>query len=302
MKPIDLSKVVVCRKLSLLEHEIKKFYKSESEIIEYYRKNGIDSDKIISSDSAQRGALNMVLEYFPKAKIFEGRVLRRNFCNKDSLVIILGGDNYFQYVSHFLGNQMVIGVNSDPDRSEGALMLFNADNFDRLITGLKNGNVKIEKWIRLQIILDGKKIASEALSEVYIGSKERFNISKYKIRFKGQEEEQKSSGVLVATGSGSTGWYKSAYGDCQNKLTHVFPKNAKEAHFIVTELFRGKLNTNRLEKGAIGIGDKLEIISLGKDKNVVSIDSKLNFNFPFGSKVEIGLSENPLNVICLPIY
>lgn len=302
MKPIDLSKVVVSRKLSLLEHDMKRLLKGESEMLNYYRKIGADFEKIIASDKAQKESFIKVLDFFPKAKVFEGRVLRKNFCSQDSLVIVLGGDNYFQYVSHFLDSQLVIGINSDPLRSEGVLTLFNAESFGELFDSLKKGNVRIEEWTRLQITLDGKIIVPKALSEVYIGSKERYNISKYKISFKDLEEEQKSSGVLVATGCGSTGWYNSAFGGCHEQSSDVFPKTAKEAHFLVTEIFKGKLNFSELKNGVIENGEKLEIINSGKHESVVSVDSKLNFKFSFGAQVEIGLSEQSLNVICPAIY
>lgn len=289
---IKFDQILIARKLSLLEHDMRRLGLSKEEVLSRYKSAGIDWEKVLSAYGRQLQSFDKVMSVVKNAQVIEGRSLKRDFCKIGALVIILGGDNYFQYVSHFLDTQFVLGVNSDPERSEGVLTAFDDQSFAQVFEKVRNGQFILEEWSRLEVSLNGQKINSLAISEVYIGSWERFNISKYVLSFKGEEEEQKSSGVLIATGAGSTGWFRSATGG-----DNIFPKTAKEARFFVTEIFRGKHHLGKISKGVIKPGEKLEITSLGKHKNVVSIDSKLNHDFPRGSKVSIEFSDKQLKVI-----
>ena len=82
--------------------------------------------------------------------------------------------------------------------------------------------------------MNNKLIKELALNEVYIGAKSQFHTSRYTIKLNGDGEEQRSSGVLIVTGSGSNAWYKSAGGE-------PFPCEEKKLKFLVREPYQKRV-------------------------------------------------------------
>src|SRR3989338_11434446 len=128
------------------------------------------------------------------------------------LVVSIGGDGTALSASHFLIDKPLLAVNSDPEKSEGALTTINADQLEDKIKEIKLNKWKEEKLERIEVFINNKPLDLLALNEVFIANTKAYLISKYKLRFKEKEEEQRSSGLIFSTGTGSTAWFKSAHG------------------------------------------------------------------------------------------
>jgi len=200
------------------------------------------------------------------------------------------------YVSHFADNKLIIGINSDPKTSEGALTNFNIETFEAFLPNLLSGNYKIEEWTRLKAELNGKTLWPLITCDLFLGESERWNMSRHKIKFRDKEEEQKGSGLVVTTGAGSTGWYDSAVRFIKEKGEKISPLE-KKGVFILTEPYKGKLSGCELMHEFFNENDKIEVHSLNDSKGVVSIDSLWVFNFNRGDKVVFSISDKPLKVI-----
>ncbi|RMD45365.1 hypothetical protein D6829_02500 [Candidatus Pacearchaeota archaeon] len=219
--------------------------------------------------------------------ILRSKINRRIF-GKEDLVITLGGDGTFLLVSHFV-NSPIIGINSDKKTSEGRLCSLSSSNIPR-IKEIFYGNYIMDEKTRAEVVLNNHKLGILAINEVYVGSKEQFHTSRYVLSFRGKSEEQRSSGVLISTGTGSTAWYHSAGGK---------PFNAKnsELRFLVREPFFGKLFRPKILSGRINKKNKLKITSKMIFGGIVAIDG-LNY-YPFGMNrtIEIHPSEKKLLII-----
>lgn len=297
---LDLSKVVICRKYSILEYDQKRFGLSETEVIEKYQKMGAGVERIVESHKRQLANFEKIKKYFPDSPLYHGETLTPEVFKNVKLVIIFGGDNYFQYVSHFLTHQLVVGINADPETSEGKLLNFKTEEITDLVGKLENGEYQTEQWTRLEASVNGQKIIWPAISEIFFGASSRLAMSRYIIEIGGNTEEHKDSGLLVATGSGSTGWYKSA-SSCLHTEDKGFNKTEKVAKFISTETFYGKLSQRNLTCGEIKPGQKIVLGWLGHEKGILAIDScmkyDLGFEFDRGGQATIEISQNPLLVI-----
>ncbi|MBI2045071.1 NAD(+)/NADH kinase [Candidatus Pacearchaeota archaeon] len=214
--------------------------------------------------------------------------LNKNIFSGVDLVITLGGDGTFLRAASFVKNQLILGINSNPKASEGALTSFNADAV-YLVKEILGGKFKILIRQRISVWKNGKLLDKPALNEAYIGSRSQFHTSRYKIYFNGKCEEHRSSGVLISTGTGSTAWYSSAGG----RPFHYADKKLK---FIVREPFFGKLFRPIILHGEINSGQKIKIESTGKLGSIV-LDSNASFSFETGDVVEVGISDEPLRVI-----
>jgi len=241
-------------------------------------------------------------EHFKTIEVIKGildkKQIKHKFVLKDDLkpqhfkdvdlVLSVGGDGTFLEASHFIKNDMpLLGINSDVKTSEGHLTSADRFDFEKKIQSILDGKFKIEKRTRLEARLDSKKIPL-VLNDVYIGEDVHYKASRYILKFNGMEEEQKNSGILISTGSGSTAWYKSAGGK-------PFSKTAKEARFIVREPYRGRLTKCTICTGKLK-DEVMQIISKMYN-GCIAVDSFKVFNFERGDTVRIKVSDKPLHTV-----
>jgi len=208
--------------------------------------------------------------------------LKKEFFKGIDLVITIGGDGTLIRASHFIYGQLVFGINSDSESSEGGLMSFDENNYFRILE-IFDGNFKIHKKDRIAIRKNGKLLDSYAMNEVFIGARNQFSTSRYVIEVDGKSEEHRSSGVLVVTPMGSNAWYKSAGGK---------PYFERVLKYIVREPFICRLFDSKLLGG--DILEKIKFNSTMHKGGVVSLDSNKVYYFNQGDSVELSFAENPL--------
>ena len=80
----------------------------------------------------------------------DARDLRRELFKNIDLIITIGGDGTFIRASHFIDNQLILGINSESEFSEGALTTLDERNHERLREIFK-GSFGIEKRDRIKI-------------------------------------------------------------------------------------------------------------------------------------------------------
>jgi|SRR3989344_4322305 len=288
--------IVIVPKITKVEWDMRRLKKSEKEIIEFYRKEGLNVDRIFESHKKQHEGLEKLKNMLPEALIVARDDMNNVIAEKASLVISYGGDNHFQYITHFLKDTPILGINSDPTRSEGALTsvaINEIDGAEKII----NNKFSIERWPRLQVSVNNKEIDTLCIADIFIGEQQRYMMSRMIITHKGKSIEQKGSGLIIATGAGSSGWYHSASRYLmQNKSE--FKKTAAEARFIFTEPYDGKLMSAQDLHGIIKDNETLDVTSLCDSQAVISIDSLKIIPLPEGSKINIKFG-SPLKVVKL---
>ncbi len=224
-----------------------------------------------------------------KCNVVNAKDLQASVFQNIDLVITAGGDGTFMRAAHFIKDILILGINSESEYSEGALTSIKENELDILREILKDNHKTIKRQ-RAKIIRNGVVLDKLALNEVYVGSKSQFHTSKYKIKFKNNEEEHRSSGVLVVTGSGSNAWYNSAGGK-------PFHYEDRRLAFLVREPYFGNIFKPKILNGEIPFGEKIIIESKMHVGGVIAIDSNSNHDFNSGDIVEIEISDEPLNVI-----
>lgn len=215
--------------------------------------------------------------------------LERSDLEGFDLVISIGGDGTALSASHYLLYRPLLAVNSSPRRSEGALTTVDIKDLDKKLRQIKRGKYKTEKLERIEVSIDGKEQVPLALNEVFIANEKAYLMSKYKVRFRSKkkrvEEEQRSSGVIFSTGTGSTAWFKSAGGK-------PFSPQSKFIRMIVREPFIRRLRKFSLVESVIKEKDSIEVILM--TNAVLVIDSIREFKLKEGSKIKIRISKWPL--------
>jgi hypothetical protein len=225
-----------------------------------------------------------------KKVVWKNRISKRDF-DKRELIITLGGDGTFLSATHFIKKELIIGVNTAPEKSEGHLTSVNLENLEEKFKDIINGKFRIKEYTREKVKLFKKDrcVQTEsALNETYFGNKNPHHPSNYEIIYKSKKEFQRSSGVLVSTGAGSTAWYRAMNG-------WRFRKTKKQLKFKIRELFSGRLFKPKIKKGNINQNEILGIISrIGH--GILAIDSIRTHKVHKGDRIEISIGE-PLRVI-----
>src|SRR6185369_2698869 len=171
----------------------------------FLRQRGRDLDEVMARHEALQAALTTVGAAVPPA-------WRRGLVTRDDLprflfapedvVVAVGQDGLVANVAKYLDGQPVIGVDPEPGRNPGVLVRHTADTVGSL---LKAGEYTTRDLTMVGATLDdGQELLG--LNEVYIGHPTHQS-SRYLLSTSdGQAERQSSSGVVVGTGTGATGW------------------------------------------------------------------------------------------------
>ena len=234
-----------------------------------------------------------IKEIFKESKIncFWKNTLKEKDLERQKLVVSLGGDGTFLSTSHFVKNQIILGVNRDKKKSEGALTSISLENLKRKLKRIKEGNFYTKKYTRIKVKIFQKNkclLTEYALNEVYIGNVNPHHTSKYTLLFKEREENQVSSGIVISTGTGSKAWYKSMGG-------RPFSRTKNKIKFIVREPYTRKIHKTNLKKGKIKRKEFLEIGNF-VSHNILAIDSIRTYPLKKGDKVRISIGK-PIKVI-----
>ncbi|MDO8622755.1 MAG: NAD(+)/NADH kinase [archaeon] len=213
-------------------------------------------------DKCQKLIIELIENF--NAEVVERENFEKSMLKGKDLIITLGGDGTFVTAAQ-ITNLPILSINSNLNKSEGALTKFKIEEKDKIIGLIKNKNWKIETFPAIEIELNKQKLQIYAVNEVYVGSYKHYHTSRYKIRYKNKEEEQKSSGILISTSTGSTAWYKSAGGT---------PFKEQELKFIIREPYTGNIHKPTILNGTIQdefeikIKNRIGVIVLDSEKEI----------------------------------
>lgn len=290
---MDLSRITIVPKVTTYEFDRKFYGLTHDELIAKYRRESVNPEKIIRDHESHAQSVLELKKFFDESQFVHRDRFTNEIAAAANLVIALGGDDHFQYVPHFIDDTLVMGVNSNPESSEGFLNYFTAMNFERFLARLEKDDYAVEKWTRLEATLNGIK-HPPATGHYFFGESDSEDMSQYIVEFNGKSEKQKSSGIMAATGAGSTGWYKSA-----GRYLHLtpFPKTERIFKFCVREVHDGNLAAYSMLEGTLKEGEELRIHSLNRRSGRFSIDSTVKFPFPRGSEAIVRIYDSPLKVV-----
>ncbi len=222
-------------------------------------------------------------------KIIPFETLQKNDFKEKDLIITLGGDGTFVKAANLIEDIPILGINAEPQTSEGALTSITAHEIHKL-ENIFLGKYRTIIRHRAKVILNSKILEEHALNEVYVGAHSQFHSSRYVITFKDKTEEQRSSGVIISTGTGSPAWFYSAGGK-------IFNHDKEKLSFIVREPYFGKrIFRPNILKGNIHKEEKLKIESKRHEGGIIAINDS-TYPFNEGDIVEIELSDKPLKVM-----
>lgn len=192
--------------------------------------------------------------------------LDRFLFEPDDLVVALGQDGLVANVAKYLDGQPVIGLNPDPGRYEGVLVRHPPAAAADLLADAARGRVPLQERTMVEATLvDGRRLV--AVNEIFIGHKSHQS-ARYRLRWRDQEERHSSSGLIVATGTGSTGWARSIHTQRHSLIEMPTPEDPRLA-FFVREAWPSIHTGTDLTEGLLEAEEELHVISEMNDGGVL---------------------------------
>lgn len=218
-------------------------------------------------------------------------------------VVVLGQDGLVANILKYLNGQPVVGVNPDPDRWEGVLLPFKVDDLSKVIPEVFSGGLPIRKVTMAKAELNtGQTLYG--VNDLFIGPKSHTS-ALYSLQIAGESEAQSSSGIIVSTGLGSTGWLRSIVAGATGIASHLsgrqigvpkktqFEWDADYLYFSIREPWPSKTSSAKITFGKITSGTPLELVSRMPQDGVIFSDGieadYLEFNS--GTHATITLAE-----------
>jgi len=210
------------------------------------------------------------------------------------LVVSVGGDGTFLQAARSIRRTPILGVNSDPQRSEAVFCAASRSTFGRLCRAALDGHLPELRLYRLSLKLNGKLLPQQAINDVLIAHDDPATMSRYRLRIGARQEFQKSSGLWIATAAGSSSAVLAAGGS-------RLPWDAKRFQYKPRELYRGRLSRCRLTGGILSPPQEARITWLMRRGNA-SIDGphvKIPLHFADQLEIRLALSD-PLRLLGFP--
>lgn len=204
-------KLVVVTRRTRLEELVDRF-NTIGQARFYLERAGTDFSQYQVEHDAYRRATDIVRRGLdlglPRQWIDRALVPTYTFGRGD-VVITLGQDGLVANVAKYTGAQPIVGVNPDPARYDGVLLPWTPGDARAAVAAVLAG-AAVGRGVTLAeaVLGDGQRLL--AFNDLFIGARSHVS-ARYRIGVGAAAEAQSSSGVLVSTGAGSTGWMSSVF-------------------------------------------------------------------------------------------
>lgn len=212
----------------------------------------------------------------------------------DDLVVAVGQDGLIANVAKYLDGQPVLGINPMPERFDGVLTRVPLARLGQRLRGVEAGDCAMQHRTMAEALLDnGERLT--ALNELFIGHRSHQS-ARYRIEAAGAAENQSSSGLIVATGTGATGWARSIMEATARQL----PLGAEEAAlgYLVREPFPSVSTGTSLRAGRIE-GAGLAVTSQMNEGGVIFADGieQDYITFDWGRRLAVQVAQRRLSLV-----
>jgi NAD kinase len=275
-----IENIVVINKDTALE-ELMHRHTTRSQVKYYLESRGQSLEEYVESHKRYISGVDEVISAIPIKMRYQAvhKKYLHNFIfgNKD-LVVVIGGDGLFVNAAKYTNGQSIILVNPDAQRHDGVLASCGIANFDETLKSALQGKAATRKLTMAKASLnDGQAIY--AVNDLFVG-KSNHSSARYSLAQSGASEQQSSSGIIISTGTGSTGWRKSiitgAYGICGRGLPgendYKFNPESDELVYMVREPFITRVTSANRVHGAIQKKQPLLITSYMPENGVIFSD------------------------------
>jgi NAD kinase len=308
-------KVVVVTRKTALEELVERF-NTRDQARFYIEHMGGSFSEYQAAHERYRAAIEGLRGLLPRSLRYQwiDRAFLPNFTfDRSDIVVTIGPDGLVVNTAKYLDGQPLIAVNPDPSRIDGVLLPFGVgaaivEALNTILTGRK-------AWRDIRMakaeLNDGQTLL--AVNDLFLGQKTHVS-ARYRIRCGGREEDQSSSGILVSTGAGSTGWLRSVHAGAAGVMEGIgfragmadrvregyrFDWESRHLVYSVREPFVSRTSEAGMVFGRIEDGEAMEVVSHMPQNGVIFSDGveEDHLDFNSGAIARIGVAEKTLLLV-----
>jgi len=308
---IKFEKVVVVTRKTVLEELVERF-NTISQARFYLEHAGQEFDPIEAAHNHYRSILKELCASIPrgmKQQQIEREYLPQFMFEEHDLVVTLGIDGLVVNTAKYLVNQPIVAVNPDPKTIDGILLPFDLSAFVGKIAAVVSGGFAVNEVTMAKAQLsDGQELLG--FNDLFVGANSHVS-AKYRIEQDGNGEEHSSSGMIISTGAGSTGWLQSVYAGAAGIISAIggevipppnggrFEWDANQLVYSVREPFPSKTSEATMVHGIITPDRPLVLTSRMPERGLIFSDGteKDYVDFNAGVAATIGISDRRAKLV-----
>ncbi|WP_186759113.1 hypothetical protein [Arthrobacter alpinus] len=221
--------------------------------------------------------------------------LSRFLLTPEDIIAVVGQDGLVANVAKYLNGHLVVGIDPEPGANPGVLVRHTSAAVARLLQGL--GTAGQEACLELTTVTarldDGQEISG--LNEVFIGHASHQSARYQLTTPRGETERHSSSGLIVSTGTGATGWCASIAAERGGRALPA-PTESRLAWFV-REAWPSPITGASLTEGVLEMGETLRI-TVASDQLVVFGDGMETdrLTASWGQEITVRLGTRPLRL------
>lgn len=309
----EFEKIVVITRKTALEDLVQRL-NSKSQARFYLEQNQVSFEEYEKADTVYQRAIERIRQQLP-------RTVKHQFIDRDflptytfgerDLVVTVGQDGLVINVAKYLSAQPILALNPDPARIDGVLIPFTLDEMQTRLERVLRGQGKIARVSMAKATLQDGQVLY-AVNDLFIGPRSHAS-ARYLLEYAGKAERQSSSGIIVSTGAGCTGWLRSITtgawhvakffcnmaGEPPDPEQLAIGWESSSLWFTVREPFVSKTSQATIIFGQLAHGQKLTVTSHMPDYGVIFSDGIENDYLAFnsGAIAEIALAERKAHLV-----
>jgi NAD kinase len=209
MMRLTENKIILVVRATRLE-DLKARFATKMQAKFYVSRLGGDFADYEKEDTAYQAAIaeaRQILSGLGRVQIVQRALLTNFVFGPEDIIVALGQDGLVANTLKYLGGQPLIGVNPDPQRWDGQLLPFTVHDLDKIVREVLRHRRPLKQVTMAKATLNTGPTL-HAVNDFFIGARTHIS-ARYRIELGRQGENHSSSGVIVSTGLGSTGWLKS---------------------------------------------------------------------------------------------
>jgi len=211
VKTANIESVIIVTRRTDLENLVARF-NTKAQARFYLEQAGQSFDGIQLAHDKYQAVLTQVRRTVPnrvKSQVIDRELVPRFTFGADDLVVTVGQDGLVANTAKYLSGQPILAVNPEPERYDGVLLPFTGANVETPLFTALHGQPNLQRVTLAQATLaDGQSLL--AFNDFFIGARSHVS-ARYAIEIGDRRENQSSSGIIVSTGAGSSGWLQSVY-------------------------------------------------------------------------------------------
>lgn len=304
---MNIEYAIIVKNKTRLEALVERF-NTKSQAKFYIERLGGDFHDYEMEDDIFHDSLNSLQSQLSKVikhKIVDRTYLPSYLFSDKNMIVVIGQDGLVANTAKYSHARPIVAVNPDKQRYDGVLLPFDTTDFIGGVESVLSGNYLSRKVNFAEARLnDGQRLL--AFNDLFIGASSHIS-ARYKLSFNESTEEQSSSGIIVSTQAGSTGWLSSVFNMAYG-VTGLFEKNIKPKQpklkenqllFAVREPFKSIRTQADISVGLINNQKHLRIESLMPTGGIIFSDGiESDFlQFNSGTIATIGIAKETANLV-----